>query len=77
MDTEIKKLIIDGDLEMIVEVLKDIQSKFVKEITSKIENPKKTFDIETLNSAKPISSCETVLEYVIVALSQNLILKPK
>ncbi|CAD8103206.1 unnamed protein product [Paramecium primaurelia] len=77
LDTEIKKLIIDGDLEMIVEVLKDIQSKFVKEITSKIENPKKTFDIETLNSAKSISSCETVLEYVIVALSQNLILKPK
>ncbi|CAK89404.1 unnamed protein product (macronuclear) [Paramecium tetraurelia] len=77
LDTEIKKLIIDGDLEMIVEVLKDIQSKFVKEVSSKIDNQKKTFDIETLNSAKPISSCETVLEFVIVALSQNLILKPK
>lgn len=60
VDSDIKKLIIDGDLEMIVEILKDIHSKFSREIAQKSDYPKKEFDIETLNSAKPLSSTESI-----------------
>lgn len=63
---------------MIVEILKDIYSRFQKDQAMQhMKSPKKTVDVDTLNSAKPLSSCESIMEFILVALSQSMALKPK
>ena len=82
LDEDFKKMIIEGDIEMLSEVVKDIYNLKESKLEIKNEEESKveyddTIDIYHLNTNKAVNLCNNYLEFIVVVLSQELKMSAK